>query len=85
MHVVSRRLPAAAPALPHSLVLHDAVVARGHLRGRSEEVGGALKNTGILITGVVPIGGGTQDTDFTQGFTIRIFKDFSDFDRVRFC
>ena len=37
------------------------------------------KNTGILITGGVPIGGGTQDTDFTKGFTKGIFKDFSDF------
>lgn len=37
IHLVSRRLPALAPAYPHGLVLHDAVLARSYFRGRSEE------------------------------------------------
>ncbi|CAK0910133.1 unnamed protein product [Prorocentrum cordatum] len=38
VHLVSRRLPSiAAPSCPNGLVLHDAVLARSYLRGRSEE------------------------------------------------
>ena len=41
---------------------------------------GGGKGINKEIPGGVPIGGGTQDTDFTKGFTIRTSKDFfSDF------
>ena len=37
-HVVSRRLPSKLPALPKGALLHDVVMARSALQGRSEDV-----------------------------------------------